>query len=65
MENIEMGKVIRQEEQRREESSLCDTWACVCVTAVGTIAAQGEDHHHHHAFVCSVERPPMINVCHG
>lgn len=39
--------------------------ASACVTAVGRIAVQGEDHHHHHAFVCSVERPPMINVCHG
>lgn len=64
-ENTGRGKAKSQEVGRGEERTvLCDTGSCVCVTTVGKIVVQGEDHHHH-AFVCSVERPPMINVCHG
>lgn len=59
-----MGKVKRQEKGEEKRAVYVTAEARVSVTAVGRIAVQREDHHHH-AFVCSVERPPMINVCHG
>lgn len=59
-----MGKVIRQEKGEEKRAVYVTAGASGSVTAVGRIAVQREDHHHH-AFVCSVGRPPMINVCHG
>ncbi len=61
VENIGWEKAKKK--RGNGKSGLCGTLACFCVTAVGKIVVQGEDHHHH-TFVCSVERPPLINVCH-
>lgn len=64
MGNIGSGKAKRKWREEKTAVYVTPGLLYVCATAVGKIVVQGEDHHLH-AFVCSVERPPVINVCHG
>lgn len=56
------------EGKKTGESRSCDTRVCVCVAAVGLGRQQEEADRRRGGggtFVCGVERPLMINACHG
>lgn len=66
-ENEGGEKKAKRPRGKREESRWRDTRVCVRVAAVGLGRQRGEDRRRGGGgtFVCGVERPPMINACHG